>query len=97
MLDMCTLQFESRSLRDVPDTILCDKVCQWLTAGQCFSLGTVVSSNKTHCHDITEILLKMTLNTIAITLSITTKYSLTNEITVDKILPANLVTGTILK
>jgi hypothetical protein len=91
---MCTLQFESRSLQDVPDTTLRDKVCQWLAAGQVFSLGTVVSSNKTHRHDITEILLKVALNTIALTSS---KYSLTNEITVDKILPASLVTGTILK
>jgi len=35
----------------VLDTTLCDKVCQWLVA------GTLVSStNKTDCHDITEIL-----------------------------------------
>jgi hypothetical protein len=40
-------------------TTLCGIVCQW------FSLGTLVSSaNKTDCHDITEILLKVTLNTI---------------------------------
>jgi hypothetical protein len=26
--------------RGVLDTTLCDKVCQWLTAGQWFSLGT---------------------------------------------------------
>ena len=97
MLDMCTLQFESRSLRDVPDTTLCDKICQWLATGQGFSLGTVVSSNKTHHYDIAEILLKVALNTITLTPSITTKYSLTNEITVDKIVPASLVTGTILK
>jgi len=45
-------------------TTLCDKVCQWLAAGQWFSLGPAVSStNKTDrhditdCHDITEILL----------------------------------------
>ena len=36
-----------------------DKVCQW------FSQSTLVSSiNKTDCHDITEILLKVALNTI---------------------------------
>ena len=40
-------------------------VCQWLSAGLWFSPGTPVSStNKTDCHDITEILLKVVLNTI---------------------------------
>jgi hypothetical protein len=44
---------------------LCDKVCQWLATGWWFSLGTPISStNKTDCHDITEILLKVALNTI---------------------------------
>ena len=44
---------------------LCDKVCQWLAPGWWFSLGTPVSStNKTNCHDITEILLNMSLNII---------------------------------
>ena len=34
-------------------------------AGRWYSLGTpVYSSNKTDCHDITEILLKVALNTI---------------------------------
>ena len=42
---------------------LCDQDCQW------FSLGNPVSStNKTDCHDITEILLKVVLNTITLTL-----------------------------
>jgi hypothetical protein len=46
-------------------TALCDKVCQWLVAGRWFSPGTPVSStNKTDRHDITEILLKVALNTI---------------------------------
>ena len=46
-------------------TTLCDKVCQWLTTGRWFSPGPPVSStNKTDCHDITEILLKVQLNTI---------------------------------
>jgi hypothetical protein len=37
-------------------------------AGQWFSPGTPVSStNKTDCHDITEILLKVALNTITLT------------------------------
>ena len=53
----------------VIDTTLCDKVCQWLAAGWWFSLGTPVSStNKTECHDITEILLKVALNTITLSL-----------------------------
>jgi hypothetical protein len=40
-----------------------------LRAGQWFSLGTpVFSSNKTDNDDITEIVLKMTLNTITLTL-----------------------------
>ena len=44
------------------DTTLCDKVCQWLAAVLCFSLGTRVSStNKTDHHDVTEILLKVAL------------------------------------
>ena len=52
-------EVESLSWRSVLDTTLCDKVCQW------FSPGTLVSStNKTDRHDITEILLKVALNTI---------------------------------
>jgi len=40
-------------------------VCQWLASGRRFSLGLPVSStNKTGHHDITEILLKVALNTI---------------------------------
>jgi hypothetical protein len=46
--------------------------CQWLTAGRWFSPCTPVSTiNKTDRHDITEIqnvLLKVTLNTISLTL-----------------------------
>ena len=46
-------------------TTLCDKVCQWLATGRWFFPGSPVSStNKTDRHDITEILLKMALNTI---------------------------------
>jgi hypothetical protein len=49
-------------------TTLCDKVYQWLTADQWFSLGTPVSStNKTDRHDIAEILLNVALNTRTIT------------------------------
>jgi hypothetical protein len=51
--------------RGVLDTILCEKVCQRLAAGRWFSPGTLVSStNKTDRHDVTEILLKVALNTI---------------------------------
>ena len=39
-------------------------VCQWLATGRWFSLGPPVSSNKTDHHNITEILLKVALNTI---------------------------------
>ena len=46
-------------------TTLCDKVCQWLATGPWFSPGPPVSStNKTDRNDITEILLKVALNTI---------------------------------
>ena len=52
----------------VLDTTLCDEICQWLVAGQWFSLGTPISSiNKTDCHDMTKILLKVVLNTITLT------------------------------
>jgi hypothetical protein len=52
------------SWRGVLDTTLCDKVCQWLATGWWFSPGTPVSStNKTDCHDMTEISLKVALNT----------------------------------
>ena len=46
-------------------TTLCDKVCQWLATGRWFSPGPPVSStNKTDRHDMTEILLKVVINTI---------------------------------
>ena len=46
-------------------TTLCDTVCQSLATSQWFSPGTPVScTNKTDHHDITEILLKVALNTI---------------------------------
>jgi hypothetical protein len=57
--------------RGVLDITLCDKVCQRLSTGQWFSLGTPVSSvNKTDNHDITKILLRVTLNTINLNLSL---------------------------
>ena len=50
-------------------TTLCDKVCQWLATGLWSSLGTPVPFiNQTDCHDITEILLSVALNTINQTL-----------------------------
>ena len=43
----------------------CDRVYQRLVPGEWFSFGTQVSStNKTDCHNITEILLKVTLKNI---------------------------------
>jgi hypothetical protein len=57
-------------MRGVLNTTLCDKVCQWLVAGRWFSPVTPVSStNKTDCYDITEILLKVALSTITLTLA----------------------------
>ena len=42
-----------------------NSVCQWLATGQWFSLRTPISTtNKTDRHDITEIFLKVALNTI---------------------------------
>ena len=54
--------------RGVLDTTLRDKVSQWLAAGEWFYPGTPVSfTNKTDRRDITEILLKVTLNIITLT------------------------------
>jgi hypothetical protein len=51
--------------RCVLDTTLCDKVCQWLAEGRWISPGTPISfTNTNDRHDITEILLKVALNTI---------------------------------
>jgi hypothetical protein len=47
-------------------TTLSDKVCQLLLTDWWSS--PVISTNKTDCHDITEILLNVALNTIALTL-----------------------------
>ena len=59
-------EFEPHSWRGVLDATLFDKVCQWLaTGGRWFSPGSSDSStDKTDRHDITEILLKVELNTI---------------------------------
>jgi hypothetical protein len=51
--------------RCVLETTSCDKVYQWLVIGWWCSLGTpVCCTNEIDFHDITEILLKVTLNTI---------------------------------
>jgi hypothetical protein len=55
--------------RGVLGTSLCDQFCHLLAAGWWFSPSTLVSStNKTDGHDITEILLKVALNTITLIL-----------------------------
>jgi hypothetical protein len=54
----------------VLDITLCDKVCQLLAADRWFSRGTPISStNKTDRHNIAEILLKVALKTITLTLA----------------------------
>jgi hypothetical protein len=51
-------------------------VCQWLAACRWFYPGTPVSSTKkTDCHDITEILLKVALNTIILKSSVESTFS----------------------
>ena len=60
--DNNNLFYEPRSLWGVLDTTLCDKVCQWLSSNI-----PVSSMNKTDRNDITEILLKVALNTITLT------------------------------
>ena len=60
-------EYESHSRKGVQDTTLRDKVCQRLAAGLWFFRGTLISStNKTDCHDITDILMKVVLNTISL-------------------------------
>ena len=60
-------EFELHWGRGLLDTTLGDKDCHWLVAGQWFSPCTLVSSNnKIDCHEITEILLKVELNSITL-------------------------------
>jgi hypothetical protein len=48
---------------------LCDRICQQFATGQWFSPHTPVSStSKIDHHDITEILLKVVLNILTLTL-----------------------------
>ena len=63
LCNQCLSPLKLCSWRGVLYTTLCDKVCQWLSAGLWFFIR---SSNKTDRHDITEILLKVTLNTITL-------------------------------
>jgi len=66
-LSPLTLKIRIPLRRGALDTTLCDKVGQWLATGRWFSVGTPVSStNYTDRHDITDILLKVSLNTIII-------------------------------
>jgi hypothetical protein len=70
-------EFESRSWRGVLDATLFDKVFQRLATSQWFFPGIPVSStNKTDRHDITEILWKVALNSIIITLGVCFSVSL---------------------
>ena len=73
-LSTCAISaYHHLSWRSVLDTTLGDKVCQWLAAGQWFSLGTLVfSTNKTDHNNITEILLKVVLNTITTVILLST-------------------------
>jgi hypothetical protein len=63
-------KFESHSWWGVLDTTLCDKVYQWLMAGRWFSttLKFLPPIKFTDRYNITEILLKVALNTITLIL-----------------------------
>ena len=64
-----TLWVRIRLRLGVLDITLCIKVCQWLAADQWFFPGILVSSSKKNdCHDITEILLKVALNIITLSI-----------------------------
>ena len=70
-------EFESWSEWGVQHYMI--KFCQWLATGRWFTLGPPDSStNKTDHHDITEILLKVTLNTTKQTNSKRRVYCCTN-------------------
>ena len=73
-------EFKPRSWWGVLNIILFDKACQWLATSLRFSPGSctmVSSTNKIDRHDITEILLKVALNTIK-----QTKINIYNWITI---------------
>jgi hypothetical protein len=55
----------------INSTNICDQAYQWLATGLWFSPSTPISStNKTCRHDVTELLLKVALNTITLTLQL---------------------------
>jgi hypothetical protein len=63
------------------DKTLCDKVCQLLASGRWFSPDTLVYvTNKTGRNNITELLLKVTLNTITSNPSCIYSYDIPNEL-----------------
>jgi hypothetical protein len=66
----CEVESPSGEVYRVFNTTLYDKDCQWLAEDQWFSPRTPVSSsNKTDRTDITNILLKMALTTLTLTLT----------------------------
>ena len=63
------MNWHDHERRGVLDITLCHNVCRWFATDRWFSAITTVSStNQTDSHDITEILLKVVFNTIAISL-----------------------------
>ena len=67
--DRMVVGFTTTYAISVFDMTLCDKVCQWLVDGRCFSTGTPVSfTNNTDRQDTIEILLKVALNLYTLTL-----------------------------
>ena len=82
-------EFEPLSWRDVLDATLCDEVCHVLPTGRRFSWRTPVSSTiKTDRHDITEILLRVALNTITQTLTWNCYYASTLRMTISLPVPS---------
>jgi hypothetical protein len=68
-LSSLTLRVRIPPRRGVCDKILCDQVYQWVATGRWFSPGPPVSSiNKSDRHDLTEILLKVALSIITLTI-----------------------------
>ena len=73
------LDLPLRPCRGVLDTTKHGKVCQRLLAGLWFAPCSPISStNKTDCHKITEILLKVALNTT--TLIVTLEWKNTSQV-----------------
>jgi hypothetical protein len=66
-----TTKFEPCSWQSVLDTTLHDKICLWIATGWWFS--PVSSINKTDHHNITEILLKVALYIVHLTINVPKK------------------------